>query len=438
MSTTTVPSGFGKYLATCSPTQISDFLKKIQSAQVQVAPETQSQTQSMPVHLPGAKRSKKTTAFKITKKKPTVPHPRAALPGTDAVGHPVAKRPLNSWMAFRSYYSPIFSSYQQKEISGLMRSLWQADPFKAKWSILAKAYSIIRDYKGKSLAPLDEFLAVVGFYIGIIPPGEYLSALGWEVAETTGVKNMNRKFMPDNSTFDEHLRTSNLSVEDIVSYCRETGYFVENELSSIGAEPSSALTYSTLTMATQPTAALVVQSDHFSIGGGLVNLQPVLADAARQPAVTSNHAINISIDPSSNTSNTAQVPLSIVVPDASTVLEPLDNSFRTSDFIPDGFGSFASQGLQGFAAGMEVFDKMLADTQEQGLVRVHAIAADAEMRKQIQALKDSQAQFPFNSQFDPANLSDMDFNPAIGDGFNTYNISNFNFDDFMEPGAWNV
>ncbi|KAI9884389.1 MAG: hypothetical protein M1823_003821 [Watsoniomyces obsoletus] len=52
------------------------------------------------------------------------------------------KRPLNSFIAYRSYYSSMFSALQQKEISGLLNRLWQAGPFKAKWTILAKAYSV--------------------------------------------------------------------------------------------------------------------------------------------------------------------------------------------------------------------------------------------------------------------------------------------------------
>ncbi|TKA76202.1 hypothetical protein B0A49_03045 [Cryomyces minteri] len=107
--------------------------------------------------------------------------------------------------------------------------LWQADLSKAKWSILAKAYSIARNYKGKNLASLDRILAVIGFYIEIIPPGWYLSALDWEVAETADVKNMHRKFVAAHSAFDDHLSILNFLVENTVSFrheaqllCRET------------------------------------------------------------------------------------------------------------------------------------------------------------------------------------------------------------------------
>lgn len=36
-----------------------------------------------------------------------------------------------------AYYHCLFKE-QQKDISGFLRELWKADPFQAKWAILAK------------------------------------------------------------------------------------------------------------------------------------------------------------------------------------------------------------------------------------------------------------------------------------------------------------
>jgi hypothetical protein len=92
---------------------------------------------------------------------------KAAKPGVQPAGIVLAaKRPLNSWIAFRAYYSPIFTTFQQKDISGFLKRMWNADPFKAKWTIVAKAYSIIRDKVGKAQAPLDVFLQIVCPHIG--------------------------------------------------------------------------------------------------------------------------------------------------------------------------------------------------------------------------------------------------------------------------------
>lgn len=80
--------------------------------------------------------------------------------------HVAAKRPLNSWMAFRSYYKQIFNTYQQKDASGYLTLLWREDPFQAKWSIVAKGYSVIRSKVNKDVAPLGKFLELVCPHIG--------------------------------------------------------------------------------------------------------------------------------------------------------------------------------------------------------------------------------------------------------------------------------
>ena len=84
--------------------------------------------------------------------------PKGGVKPVETIG---SKRPLNSWMAFRAYYSPIFTGCQQKDISGFMQRMWKEDPFHAKWAIAAKAYSYIRDKTTKSQAPVPPFLRIV-------------------------------------------------------------------------------------------------------------------------------------------------------------------------------------------------------------------------------------------------------------------------------------
>jgi hypothetical protein len=134
-----------------------------------------------------------------------------------------AKRPLNGWMAFRCWYLLIFSTWQQKEISGHLTKMWQADPFKGKWAIVAKAYSTIRDKAGKAQAPLSTYLQLVCPFIGIISPTEYMEVMGWTITDSE-TKEMIRSFAPDVSNFEERIRTTNLSVEDVVKYCEDAGY----------------------------------------------------------------------------------------------------------------------------------------------------------------------------------------------------------------------
>ncbi|KAF2146221.1 uncharacterized protein K452DRAFT_194139, partial [Aplosporella prunicola CBS 121167] len=125
------------------------------------------------------------------------------------------KRPLNGWMAFRAYYSPLFTSLQQKQISGFVSTMWQNDPFQAKWAITAKAYSKLRDAFGKDHAPLDRYFKIACPEIGIISPGQYMEMLGWEVSLSDGERKISRRFTPDISSFPEELRTTSLSADEL-------------------------------------------------------------------------------------------------------------------------------------------------------------------------------------------------------------------------------
>ncbi|KAF4119844.1 mating type protein MAT1-1-1 [Geosmithia morbida] len=91
------------------------------------------------------------------------------------------KRPLNGFMAFRSYYMKIFPDVPQKSVSGFLTTLWNQDPFRNKWVLVAKVYSFIRDEVGKDKIPLSQFLGISCPLMKIISPSAYLSTLGWRV-----------------------------------------------------------------------------------------------------------------------------------------------------------------------------------------------------------------------------------------------------------------
>jgi len=59
--------------------------------------------------------------------------------------------------------------------------MWECEPAKGKWSVLAKAYSIIRDHQGKDNTPLDKYLDVNCPFIGIVAPEAYFSTLGYTI-----------------------------------------------------------------------------------------------------------------------------------------------------------------------------------------------------------------------------------------------------------------
>ncbi len=149
-------------------------------------------------------------------------------------------RPLNSFIAYRSlysfleeiywltavtgYYSKIFSALQQKDISGLLTCLWQADPFKAKWTILAKAYSIIRDSYGKDVSPLKIFLTTNAPFVGVISPDNYLAALGWVISAVDDHCVLQRQHPLNMGSFGKDIVDTEKTVHDVLQHSCEQGY----------------------------------------------------------------------------------------------------------------------------------------------------------------------------------------------------------------------
>ncbi|KAM3533877.1 hypothetical protein MY4038_002867 [Beauveria bassiana] len=105
-----------------------------------------------------------------------------------------AKRPLNAFIAFRSYYVKLFPESQQKAASGFLTTLWSKDPFRNRWAMIAKVYSFVRDEMGKAKAPLSSFLMAACPAMDILPPDEYLRVLGWAVEDSeNGTKKLVQK-----------------------------------------------------------------------------------------------------------------------------------------------------------------------------------------------------------------------------------------------------
>lgn len=117
----------------------------------------------------------------------------------------------------------MFPELTQKAKSGILRFLWQNDPFKAKWAILAKAYSKIRDEHAGSIGVcLETFLNLNASYIGILEPSLYLETMGWEL--TVDENNQYTMAKVSHETVNESDISTNLSVNDVVNHCYDTGY----------------------------------------------------------------------------------------------------------------------------------------------------------------------------------------------------------------------
>ena len=104
----------------------------------------------------------------------------------------------------------------------MLRLLWKSDPFKAKWTILAKAYSIVRD-KHPDQVSLDTFLTLNAPIIGIVTPTDYLKVMNMQVIVSAD-KQYSLVRASQSPTVNQSDLTTNLSADDIVSRCYETGY----------------------------------------------------------------------------------------------------------------------------------------------------------------------------------------------------------------------
>jgi hypothetical protein len=124
---------------------------------------------------------------------------------------------------YPGYYAKMFPDIPQKSKSGFLRVLWENDPFKAKWALLAKAYSSVRDNNPGQVS-LDTYMSICDQFIGVIAPEHYLAAMNWNVAGSgSGEMSLQRGNLA-NAGFDMSLLTTDKSASDIVNHCYEVGY----------------------------------------------------------------------------------------------------------------------------------------------------------------------------------------------------------------------
>lgn len=103
--------------------------------------------------------------------------------------------------------------------------LWQQDPFKAKWTIIARAYSSIRDVVGRANAPLNAFLDVVTPQIGVLGINVYMKMMNW-VFETdeAGLPIFKQSATPDLTQFPAYIMHTSMTEKDVVHFCARMGY----------------------------------------------------------------------------------------------------------------------------------------------------------------------------------------------------------------------
>ncbi|KAF7590153.1 hypothetical protein BBP40_003223 [Aspergillus hancockii] len=245
-STSPLQRAFNAFLLTMPPQQLEELLKYLQDARAQ---------ENKQVSYP-SKNTRPHSEFNTDKSRGAVIPESSNLRSSSSRGRRVPdakRRPLNSFIAFRSYYSVMFPDITQKAKSGILRFLWQNDPFKAKWAILAKSYSIVRDDHNSEVS-LESFLGLNARFIGIIEPSRYLEVMGWQLqVDHHQQYTMARAKV---TTTNEADISTNYSVNDIVKHCYATGYVSEENRKSKESHSGGA---PVMSFATHP--ALVVHKD---------------------------------------------------------------------------------------------------------------------------------------------------------------------------------
>ena len=135
--------------------------------------------------------------------------------------------------------------------AGFLTQLWAADTQKAKFSLLAKAYSMIRDLKGKRDAPLDVFLSVTCPKIGIVSAKDYLAVFGWQVL-THDDDQVSLVRSSATITMSDQMCTTNMSVRDLIEHCKDTMYITDDDVRCI-TEPGGTDGAPDLVMAALPS-----------------------------------------------------------------------------------------------------------------------------------------------------------------------------------------
>lgn len=274
------------------------------------------------------------------------------------------------------YYSRLFVDLQQKDISAILHVLWERDPFHNKWTILAKAFSVIRDEKGKKDASLELFLVVSAPFVEIVGLQDYLPTLGFEII----VDDENQASLRQDPTFDigsipKSMINTIRSVNDVVENCYRQG-FINNGLAHTG--PSN--TQGAMIMATtaQPPAA-----------------PPVAAPA---------------------------------VPSTSSLYVVADQYDETQDDIDDEGQEISQPNIQGSIFGG--FDAPAATDIAQPMVDADNTVPALDM----DMINQSFGEFPYDTAFDPNATDNYFFNPFERyefDVIDTEDIETFNVNDWL-------
>jgi hypothetical protein len=84
------------------------------------------------------------------------------------------------------YYNGTIPGITQKDVSSTLTKIWHKDPFKQRWGLIARVWTLIRDEVANPCLWLNEYLRVACPAMCIIKPEDYLVALNWTITKSDG------------------------------------------------------------------------------------------------------------------------------------------------------------------------------------------------------------------------------------------------------------
>lgn len=313
------------------------------------------------------------------------------------------------------YYYRMFTGIQQSQISRLLERFWRLDPFQAKWTILAKAFSVIRDDKGKKDASLDAYLAISAPFVAIVRPADYLGMMGYQLTVVNNQATMIRQQNFNINAIDRALLTTPHSVNDVVENCYRQGFITENRTD---AGPSNS--HGAMIMAT--------------------NASPVPMPVHSNPVPMPVH------------SNLAPVPVHSTQAEQSSLTESGTNTQRGEANIQDEQTVTQDEEVkENTGSDEQQSDQPVTQSSVFGIDVVttgvgspgNYLTDDSFPILTMDTIDQSLGQFPFNDAFDPGLREGYVFDPFGGYNFGATDMSDvaefnmndwvFNESDFPDP-----
>lgn len=293
-----------------------------------------------------------------------------------------------------------------------MGKVWQQEPFKAKWAIIAKAYSVLRDGLGKDNAPLDKFFEISCSFMDIIEPAQYFVTMGWEIIiAEDGEPFMQRNEKPLNPVF--YIRGS--SVNDVIIHCHIKKYFTGSRTQFLLPMNEAEMSMAAPMQATSSDA----------------NPLPVVAEAYDDSAVDlTSHLETEGLENENG---------ALGMPDvAEGVTDEADPTFGAHEVAQEDTHETENHEFELATGNPQEPVVMSPNPFEVAMINSFAVptvnASRGDAFEFQNAHYDMEGEYPFNEEFDPSKPITVSFDPFFGNQFDPFDVSEWeeyvNFDAF--------